>query len=156
MELVTNTKSSLPDGVRDHPDHNFYSEAWSQSLVILLLCGVIGVTIGVLFVPIEGFGSAGSSKGAHLRYLIPTADPFSWLPVSIVSYAICFTMCSFFLESLQWNSKWVKYGLSSLMFAFGFILPLFVQFASMSGFIFFGLIYIIFSRRSVKGTSATS
>jgi hypothetical protein len=156
MELVTDTKSRLPDRVRDHPDHTFYSEAWSQSLIILILCGVFGITIAVLFVPIEGLASAGSSKGAHLRYLIPTADLFSWLPISVISYAIWFTLCSFFLQSLRWNPRWVKYGLSSLMFAFGFIFPLFVQFASMSGFLRFGLVYLVFSHRSVRGMSATS
>lgn len=157
MELATTSKSSLPDGVPDHPDHDFYSEAWSQSLIILLLCGVVGVTIAVLFVPIATLiRSPGSSKGAHLQYLIPTADIFSWLPVSIISFTICLTLCSFFLESMRWKARAVKYGVSSVMLAFGFIFPVFVPFASMSGFVVLGLVYLIFSRRPLRKRSATS
>lgn len=153
MQLVTGAISSPPDGVQDHPDHDFYQERSIKTLAYSGVYALIFETIFILFLSTIFRGMRG--KGSQLTFLVPSTGVVTWLPLAFMLNLTHIALFSLLLGNLNRvfsqprALKLFMFTVYILIVFAGFVsynvLPLLFDRYTLIAFGYFGVLYILFS-----------
>ncbi|KAH9875380.1 hypothetical protein J1614_004872 [Plenodomus biglobosus] len=146
VQVATSTLPIAPDGVQDHPDHDFYQDHWYKSLVFFAMLVIICVTIVALFMtPLFEFRKDTFSKGAQISYLIPSANILLWPPVSLMLSFMSVVLYCLLFDNLNWHHRALRCQMWTVNMVIYTFFPLISDISMNAAFAMLGFIYIVLS-----------